>query len=154
MGTNEVFTDEQFYLKFHKSLKFGLVKISKNKTINNVTLAGAVYPNLGPHLQTQFENSSRHTFSWPPLIFSFFNFYLPRCTLLDFPSDSSPASLPFLSCCHQTTTTICLNFCRTTTILLSSNRTTTILLSSNRTTTICIQKLLQGRECYLPYLGQ
>ena len=33
-----------------------------------------------------------------------FIFYLPRCTLPDFPSVSSLASLPFLSCCHRTTT--------------------------------------------------
>ena len=33
-----------------------------------------------------------------------FIFYLPRCTLLDFYSISSQASLPFLSCCHRTIT--------------------------------------------------
>ena len=38
-----------------------------------------------------------------PLYFLFI-FYLPRCTLRDFPSVSTQASLLFLSCCHRTTT--------------------------------------------------
>ena len=33
-----------------------------------------------------------------------FIFYFPLCTLPDFPSISPQASLPFLSCCHRTTT--------------------------------------------------
>ena len=37
------------------------------------------------------------------LLYLLFIFYLPRCTLPDFPSVSSLTSLPFLSCCHQTT---------------------------------------------------
>ena len=36
--------------------------------------------------------------------FSYFVFYLPPCTLPDFLSVSSLASLPFLPCCHRTTT--------------------------------------------------
>ena len=32
-----------------------------------------------------------------------FTLYLPRCTLPDFTSVSSPAFLPFLPCCHRTT---------------------------------------------------
>ena len=35
------------------------------------------------------------------LLYFLFIFYLPRCTLPDFPSVSSLASLPFLSCCQQ-----------------------------------------------------
>ena len=46
---------------------------------------------------------SRLIFSVPFSHFSFI-FYLPRCTLQDFPSVSSLASLPFLPCCHRTTT--------------------------------------------------
>ena len=50
-------------------------------------------------------DGSRLTFS---VIFSYFLFifYLPRCTLPDFPSVSSLASLPFLPCCHLTTSSI------------------------------------------------
>ena len=39
------------------------------------------------------------------LSYFLFIFYLLRCTLPDFPSVSSLAPLPFLSCCYQTTTT-------------------------------------------------
>ena len=45
------------------------------------------------------------------LLYLLFIFYLPRFTLLFFPSVSSLASLPFLSCCHRTTTsTIVCNY--------------------------------------------
>ena len=37
-------------------------------------------------------------------LYFLFIFYFPRCTLPDFLSTSSHASLPFLSCCHRTTT--------------------------------------------------
>ena len=46
------------------------------------------------------------------LLYLFFIFYYPRCTLPDFSSVSSLASFPFLSCCHRTTTTTKLN-CKT-----------------------------------------
>ena len=36
-----------------------------------------------------------------PLSYFLFIFYLPQCTLPDFPSDSSLASLPFSPCCHH-----------------------------------------------------
>ena len=39
------------------------------------------------------------------LLYFRFVFYIPRCTVPDFPSTSSQASLTFLSCCHRTTTT-------------------------------------------------
>ena len=35
--------------------------------------------------------------------------YLPRCTIPEFPSVSSQASLPFLSCCHRTTICFVMN---------------------------------------------
>ena len=38
------------------------------------------------------------------LFLTLITFYLPRCTLSDFPSVSYMASLPFLSCCHRTST--------------------------------------------------
>ena len=47
---------------------------------------------------------SYHTFSVPFFYFLFI-FYLSRCTLPDFSSVSSAASLPFSPCCHRTTTT-------------------------------------------------
>ena len=47
--------------------------------------------------------SSRLIF-YVPFSYLLFIFYLPRRTLLDFPSVSSLASLSFLSCCHRTTT--------------------------------------------------
>ena len=48
---------------------------------------------------------SRLIFS-APFSYFLFIFYLPRIYLLpDFPSVSSLASLPFLPCCHRTTTT-------------------------------------------------
>ena len=50
-----------------------------------------------PHLQTQLPDGARLTFSWPLSYIYFFIFYLPRCTLPDFPSVSFLASLPFLS---------------------------------------------------------
>ena len=40
-------------------------------------------------------------------LYFLFIFYLPRCTLPHFPSISSIASLPFLSCCHRTTKCLC-----------------------------------------------
>ena len=40
-----------------------------------------------------------------PFSYFLFIFYLPRWILPDFPSVSSLASLPFLPCCYQTTTT-------------------------------------------------
>merc|ERR1719154_945076 len=39
------------------------------------------------------------------LLYFIFIIYLPRCTLPNFPSVSSLASLLFLPCCHRTTTT-------------------------------------------------
>ena len=39
------------------------------------------------------------------LLYFLFICYLPRYTLPNFPSISSQTSLPFLSCCHRTTTT-------------------------------------------------
>ena len=39
--------------------------------------------------------------SWPALLYFLLIFYLPRCTLPEFPSVSSLVSLPFLSCCHH-----------------------------------------------------
>ena len=41
---------------------------------------------------------------FPSYLFLYFIFYLSRCTLPDFPSVFSLASLPFLSCCYRTTT--------------------------------------------------
>ena len=38
------------------------------------------------------------------LLYFLFFFYISRFSLLDFPSISYQASLPFVSCCHQTTT--------------------------------------------------
>ena len=49
-------------------------------------------------------DGSRLIFSVPFSCFIFI-FYLTRCILLNFPSVSSLASLPFLPCCHRTTTT-------------------------------------------------
>ena len=46
-------------------------------------------------------SSLNHFFIFP------FIWYLPRCTIPNFPAVSSPASLPFSSCCHRTTTTTC-----------------------------------------------
>ena len=57
----------------------------------------------------QTRSPSNSTTGGSPLIFSvpfsyfLFIFYFPRCTLPDFPSVSSLASLPFLPC-HRTTT--------------------------------------------------
>ena len=45
------------------------------------------------------------------LLYFFFIFYLSRCTVPDFNSVSSLASLPFSSCCHQATTTILHRIC-------------------------------------------
>jgi len=44
------------------------------------------------------------------LLYLFFIFYLSRCTLTNFPSVSSLASLPFLSCYHRTTYVELCNF--------------------------------------------
>ena len=55
--------------------------------------------------------TSKHSSKTLPVLPSFdpsyliIFFYLPRCTLPNFLSVSSLSSLPFLSCCHQTTTT-------------------------------------------------
>ena len=49
-----------------------------------------------------------------PFSYFLFIFYLPQCTLPDFPSDSSLASLQFLSSCHRATTC-----CRTNIIKFS-----------------------------------
>ena len=38
------------------------------------------------------------------LLYFLFIFHLPRCTLPDFLSKSPHTSLPYLSCCHRTTT--------------------------------------------------
>ena len=43
------------------------------------------------------------------LLYFLFIFYLPWCTIPDFPSISSLISLPFLFCCHRTTTAILRN---------------------------------------------
>ena len=43
------------------------------------------------------------------LLYFLFIFYLSRCTLPEFLSVSSHASLPFLSCCYRTTRTIVLH---------------------------------------------
>ena len=57
-----------------------------------------------PHKGTSPPNpttgGSRLFFS-VPFSYCLFSFYLPRCTLPDFPSFSSLASQPFLSCCHH-----------------------------------------------------
>ena len=51
--------------------------------------------------------TSKSNYRWFPsyllctLILLPFIFYLPQCTLPDFTSVSSRASLPFLSCCHH-----------------------------------------------------
>ena len=47
-------------------------------------------------------NDSRLIFS-EPFSYFLFIFHLTRCTLLNFPSVSSPTFLPFLPCCHRTT---------------------------------------------------
>ena len=39
------------------------------------------------------------------LLYFLLIFYLPQCTLPDFPSVSALAFMPFLSCCHVTTKT-------------------------------------------------
>ena len=62
-------------------------------------------PLIPPHLQTQLQDGSRLTFSWPFSYISFSSFNPHRCTLTDFTSVYSLASLLFLSCCHRTTTT-------------------------------------------------
>ena len=48
-------------------------------------------------------NSTPRQFPCYPLLYFLFIFSLLRCTLPDFPSVYSPASLSFLSCCHLTT---------------------------------------------------
>ena len=49
-------------------------------------------------------NSTPRRFPSYLLLCFLFIFYLPRYSLPDFHSISSLASMPFLSCCHQTTT--------------------------------------------------
>ena len=44
------------------------------------------------------------------LLYFLYNFYLSRCTLLEFHSVYYLASLPFFCCCHRTTTIGTLNF--------------------------------------------
>ena len=62
-------------------------------------------------ISSKLPNSTRRRFPFylllTLLLCILFIFYLPRCTLPDFPSGSSLSSLSFLSCCHGTTTTDC-----------------------------------------------
>ena len=53
--------------------------------------------------QQQLPNSTPRRFPSHLLLYFLFIFYHPRCTL---PDSSSVSSLPFLYCCHLTTTTL------------------------------------------------
>ena len=64
---------------------------------------------LTPHLYLFLNFTSKLNSNTVPVLPSLepslrFLFYLPRCILPDFPSVSSPASLSFISCRHQTPT--------------------------------------------------
>ena len=65
----------------------------------NLTLGTIVRTNLTR--VTSPPNSAPRRFPSYLLLYFLFIFYLPRCTLPDFPSVSSPASLPVLPCCHH-----------------------------------------------------